>query len=178
MRLIILVGLPGAGKTSWAHQRGRDLRDDPAPARPHETIVVSVDRLRKTLQKRRWNPAQPWDPVREARAFDLFHRQIAELLSGRDERGRPVPQPAAVIADLCCLNPEKRARLREIARDCGAECHAVLFTAVKKALERNAKREHPAPAAVMATMVERFQDTEQQLHAEGYDSVSMVFTGE
>jgi len=133
--LYVLVGLPGAGKTTWAWQRGIGHLAPGAGSRHAHAQVVSSDRLRELLL------GDERDMSRNGLIFACFDAHVDYLLG----EGR------SVIADSTGFYAPGRSRLCEIARRHGAKTIAVVFNR-QAALARNAERERPVPDAAMERM--------------------------
>jgi predicted kinase len=124
MRVVVLVGLPGSGKSTWL-----------------EGAVgggLSSDAVRKLLAD------DETDQTIHVRVFQT----IRYLLQQRLEIGRPV-----TYIDATNLTPEERRPYIEMARVYGAEAEAVFFdVALGVAQERNARRSRVVPPAAMDLM--------------------------
>lgn len=148
--LIILAGVPGCGKSTWA-RRFFDMK----------YAVVSSDKIRKglagTLKEAHGQRIKPWD---------VFYRKIDEHLKhGVD-----------VIADATFLTKRHRKRVAQIAWDNNSKCHLVLFKNVMEATIRNAQRDDDArvPESVMQDMVRLYWDSLYEIPNEGYDTITKV----
>lgn len=133
--LIVLAGLPGAGKSTWA-KTFFDLKYS----------IVSSDEIRKglagSLREAHEKAISPWD---------VFYKQIADRLT----------HSVDVIADATFLTRKHRDRAREVADKTGAALHLVMFDNWTEAFERNADREEATrvPANVMNDMLNLFWET-------------------
>jgi protein phosphatase len=100
--LYVLVGIQGAGKTTWARANAERL----------DAVVVASDDIRNELE------AVGVDPTNEGdRVFAIFEERVARLLdAGRN-----------VIADATHARGQWRANILAIARQRGARRVAVWF---------------------------------------------------
>src|SRR5579885_827810 len=97
-RIVLAIGLPGSGKSTWFRRRG--------------IVPLSSDLLRQLLYD---NAADQRDPER---IFRLLHRLLAERL----ELGRPVS-----YVDATNLTRRERAPFFRLARQYGATVEALFF---------------------------------------------------
>src|SRR5215471_20959733 len=112
MRIVVLVGLPGSGKSTYLERIG--------------TAGLSSDAVRKLLAD------DETDQTIHARVFQT----VRYLLEQRLEIGRPV-----TYIDATNLTPEERAPYIEIGRAHECEVEAVFFDVpLSVCLERNARR--------------------------------------
>ena len=124
MRIVVLVGLPGSGKSTYLERIG--------------TTGLSSDAVRKLLAD------DETDQTIHARVFQT----VRYLLQQRLEIGRPV-----TYIDATNLTPEERAPYIEIGRAHGCEVEAVFFDVpLSVCLERNAQRHRVVPAEAMTKM--------------------------
>ena len=124
MRIVVLVGLPGSGKSTYLERIG--------------TAGLSSDAVRKLLAD------DETDQTIHARVFQT----VRYLLEQRLEIGRPV-----TYIDATNLTPEERAPYIEIGRAHGCEVEAVFFDVpLSVCLERNAQRHRVVPAEAMTKM--------------------------
>lgn len=144
-KLIILMGIPGCGKSTFA-------------ARMFENHVVSSDAIREKLTGDEANQ------VENDTVFTLFHERIEEILYRR----------MTAIADSTALTPEARERLRLCARSHEASTHLILFDNCAAAKVRNRTRPNPVPDDVMRRMWDRFQVAKSSVYHEGYSSITRI----
>jgi predicted kinase len=146
-RLIIPVGLPGCGKSSFAVNFG--------------IPVVSTDQIR----------AEEFGDVNDMSnndaVFELYHARIEE---GLFEEGLD----ATVYADATNLRDFARRKLLDIAYRMGAESHVLLFTNTQQAVIRNTQRERRVPDDVMVRFVYQLEEALKDVPLEGYTSVTCI----
>jgi predicted kinase len=134
--LVLLSGLPGAGKTTFAQALKRRL-----PA-----TVIESDAIRRSLSR------QPtYEPGESARVFGIAERNVARAL----DQGR------VAILDATSLTKGDRRRFLRCARDHDARVIAVRLTApedvVVERLSRGRRGHSEADVDVYQRMRERVQ---------------------
>lgn len=119
-QLVITVGIPGAGKSSWAK----------ASAEKNGAVVIGRDTIREELFGAGYLTCAP-DPEKEPTVTEIQHRLVGEALdAGRD-----------VIVDDTNLNPIVRSGWRQFAANHRARYTPVTFWCpLGLALSRNAAR--------------------------------------
>ena len=140
--LVLLVGAAGSGKSTWAAARYRDVE------------VVSADALRAVVG------SGTGDLDASGDAFRL----LDQIVEGRTRRG------LTVVVDTLGLDPERRAAWATLARRSGLPLVAVVFdTPPTLCRARNARRDRPVPAPVLAGQLRGMRDARAELEAEGWD---------
>jgi alkanesulfonate monooxygenase SsuD/methylene tetrahydromethanopterin reductase-like flavin-dependent oxidoreductase (luciferase family)/predicted kinase len=145
--LVVLVGAAGSGKTTWAVERYR------------RSEVVSSDELRGVVG------SGPADLDASSDAFDLLERIVAARLSRR----------LTTVVDTLGLDADRRRAWRDAARAAGLPAVAVVLdTPATECRRRNALRDRPVPAPVLAEQVRRAGAVRDALPTEGWDQVEVV----
>jgi predicted kinase len=134
--LILTVGLPGSGKTTWA----KKLLDS---AEPGTMARVNRDDLRAMLHN-----SAPHLDVTESQVTAVQHRTIRQLLSSG----------VSVIVDDTNLRDRVLRGLVKMGVDAGASIKIEDMTAVELStcLARNMMRKTPVPKGVIETMHRKF----------------------
>ena len=145
--VVVLIGPAGSGKSTWALDHYRRAE------------VVSSDDLRGIVG------SGPADLDATADAFDLLERIVAARLS----RG------LTTVIDTLGLDAVRRTAWRDAARAAGLPAVAVLLdTPADECRRRNAHRDRPVPAPVLAEQVRRATAARADLPDEGWDHVEIV----
>lgn len=142
--LVVLVGPPASGKSSWAGE--------------HFTAqqVVCADALRGIVGEHDLDLAASDD------AFDILD-QIVEMRLGRG---------LTTVVDTMGLNPDRRRGYLDAARRHGVNAVAVPFaTSATECKRRNRERAHPVPVRIIDSMARKFREIAPQLTEEGWDEV-------
>jgi alkanesulfonate monooxygenase SsuD/methylene tetrahydromethanopterin reductase-like flavin-dependent oxidoreductase (luciferase family)/predicted kinase len=145
--VVVLVGAAGSGKSTWAAAHYRRAE------------VVSSDDLRAVVG------SGPADLDASVDAFDLLERIVAARLS----RG------LTTVVDTLGLDVERRRAWLAGARAAVLPAVAVVLeTPGDECRRRNALRDRPVPAGVLAEQVRRVSAVVEDLVAEGWDRVEIV----
>jgi predicted kinase len=122
--VILAIGLPGSGKSSWFKR--------------HNITPLSSDLLRALL----------FDDATEQRFQDLVFSNLRSMLKARLIARRPIN-----YVDATNLTPHERHSWIKLAKDYGYEVQAVFFDVpVEVCLERNQRRERVVGEDVMRRM--------------------------
>lgn len=142
--LVVLVGVSGSGKTTWAAQNA---------ARGE---IVSSDALRAQLGESEQDQAASSDAF--AVLEDVVRRRLARGLF--------------TIIDATSLEDASRATYRALAKDAGVPCIAVAFpTDPATCKARNRARPVPVPGHVINAQLKAFDRVLPLLASEGFDDV-------
>ena len=145
--LVVLVGVSGSGKSTWAQQHYRNQE------------IVSSDDLRGIVGSGRH------DLDASADAFRL----LDEIVAARMRRG------LTCVVDTLGLEPERRRGYADLAARAGLPAVVVLFDVpAALARERNATRDRPVPAPVLRTQLSRAVEVRVEVADEGWDQVVVV----
>jgi alkanesulfonate monooxygenase SsuD/methylene tetrahydromethanopterin reductase-like flavin-dependent oxidoreductase (luciferase family)/predicted kinase len=145
--VVVLIGAAGSGKSTWAADRYRRAE------------IVSSDQLREVVG------SGPADLDASSDAFDLLERIIA----ARVGRG------LTTVVDTLGLDAARRTAWRDAARAAGLPAVAVVLdTPGDECRRRNAERDRPVPARVLAEQVRRVAAVAAGLDAEGWENVEVV----
>ncbi len=127
--VVLAIGLPGSGKTTWFKRRG--------------VTPLSSDTLRTIL----------FDNITEQRYQDLVFSTLRSLL-----RARLIAKMPWNYVDATNLSPRERKQWIQMARSFGYEVHAVFFDVpIDVCLERNRRRERVVPEDVMRRMAAKLK---------------------
>jgi predicted kinase len=122
--VVLAIGLPGSGKSSWFKRRG--------------VTPLSSDLLRRLL----------FDDTTEQRYQDLVFGTLRSLL-----RARLVARMPWNYVDATNLSPRERHGWIKMAREFGYDVHAVFFDVpAQVCMERNQRRQRVVPEDVMQRM--------------------------
>ncbi len=124
MRIVVLVGLPGSGKSSYLERMG--------------VRGLSSDAIRQLLAD------DATDQTIHVRVFQTLRYLLEQRLSiGR----------AVTYIDATNLTPEERGPYLAIGRTWGCDVEAVFFdVALDVCMERNARRSRVVPGEALAKM--------------------------
>jgi predicted kinase len=144
--MLVLMGPPGAGKTTWIEQN-----------RPPGSILCSTERIRQDPHLRSGAPAAAYLARMRARA--------AEALS----EGR------SVVVDGCNTRPQDRSTWLAMARTYGARAHLVVIHAgLPTLLAAQRTRAHPVAEDKVKGYYQQYRRALPVLHAERWDRIMHV----
>jgi predicted kinase len=127
--VVLAIGLPGSGKTTWYKRRG--------------VTPLSSDLLRSLL----------FDDITEQRYQGLVFSTLRSLL-----RARLIAKMPWNYVDATNLSPHERKQWIKMAKSFGYEVQAVFFDVpLAVCLERNSKRDRQVTDEVMHKMAERLK---------------------
>ena len=142
--LVVLIGASGAGKSTWATQRYRAQE------------IVSSDALRGVVG------SGEHDLDASADAFAILEQVVAARIGRR----------LCTVVDTLGLDPVRRAGWLALARSAGLPAVAVVLeTPDAECRRRNATRDVPVPAPVLAGQLKRMRTVAEELAGEGWDVV-------
>jgi predicted kinase len=128
-RIIVLVGLPGSGKSTWLEQRG--------------ITPLSSDFMRRLLA----------DDITDQTIHARVFQSLRYLLRHRLAIGRP-----ETYVDATHLTPEEREPYIQIARWYGCDAEALFFDVpLEVCLERNRARNRIVPEEAMRMMAAKLR---------------------
>lgn len=129
MRLLVLVGLPGSGKTTWAARQSFS--------------VLSSDAVRLLIAD---------DP-----AIQTIHRRVFATLRQLARQRMELRRPVTCIDATSLTRWERRPWVR-LAEDADCEAEAIFFdTPLEVCLDRNSRRERVVPGAAVREMARRLE---------------------
>jgi predicted kinase len=127
--VVLAIGLPGSGKTTWFKRRA--------------VTPLSSDLLRSLL----------FDDITEQRYQGLVFSTLRSLL-----RARLIAKMPWNYVDATNLSPHERKQWIRMAKSFGYEVHAVFFDVpLAVCLERNSKRDRQVTDEVMHKMAEKLR---------------------
>jgi len=127
--VVLAIGLPGSGKTTWFKRRG--------------VTPLSSDLLRSIL----------FDDITEQRYQGLVFSTLRSLL-----RARLIAKMPWNYVDATKLSPHERRQWIKMARSFGYEVQALFFDVpLEVCLERNRRRERTVQEDVMRRMAEKLR---------------------
>ena len=144
--LILLVGIPGAGKTTYAKKY---LEKNP------NTIHLASDSIREELYG---DEAIQGDP---AEVFSLMQTRAVEALNNSND----------VIYDATNITRKDRASIIKMCpKFVNIECH-IIWAPIETCIERDATRERTVGTEVIDRMLKKFQ---APYYDEGIDEIKIV----
>jgi predicted kinase len=127
--VVLAIGLPGSGKSSWFKR--------------HNVVPLSSDMVRSLL----------FDDVREQRFQDLVFSNLRSMLKARLIAKRPMN-----YVDATNLTPQERQHWIKLAKDYQYEVHAVFFDVpLEVCLDRHQRRDLVVPEDVMRRMAAKLK---------------------
>lgn len=155
-KFIMMVGLPGSGKSTWAKEYARTSEN--------ETVILSSDLIREELFGSRGVDVQT--PENHEKVFTtMFRRAKSALAEGKN-----------VVYDATNLKKKNRIHVLRGLQDiqCLKVCQ-LLILPYEECIRRNRERDDVVPEEVMWKMYTGFQPPHD---SEGWDYVSVeVFYG-
>lgn len=140
--LVVLVGPPASGKSTWAKENFAERQ------------VVSTDTLRGVVGEHELDLDATVD------AFEILDR-VLEMRLGR---------ALTTVVDTTGLDADRRRKYLDLANRAGVHAVAVRFTtSAAECRRRNRARAHPVPAKALDSMIKLARNVE--LDAEGWDQV-------
>ena len=142
--MVVLIGPVASGKSTWASQHF-------APEQ-----IVSSDALRAVVGESQHDLRASTD------AFAVLDDIVARRLRRR----------LTTVIDTLGIDPDLRAKWRQLARTVGVPCVAVVFdTAPAECRRRNSARPVAVPADVVANQLRRWPATRDAVSAEPWDAL-------
>jgi predicted kinase len=127
--VVLAIGLPGSGKSSWFKR--------------HDVVPLSSDLVRSLL----------FDDVREQRFQDLVFSNLRSMLKARLIAKRPMN-----YVDATNLTPQERQHWIKLAKDYQYEVQAVFFDVpLDVCIERHERRDRVVPEDVMRRMAAKLK---------------------
>ncbi len=127
--VVLAIGLPGSGKSSWFKR--------------HNVVPLSSDMVRSLL----------FDDVREQRFQDLVFSNLRSMLKARLIAKRPMN-----YVDATNLTPQERQHWIKLAKDYQYEVQAVFFDVpLEVCVERHQRRDRVVPEDVMRRMAAKLK---------------------
>ena len=131
-RVVVLVGLPASGKSTWVAEQGG--------------VAISSDELRRWLR----------DDAADQTIHRLVFRLMRDFVRMRIALGAPV-----TYVDATNLTRKHRRPFIKIAEHMGCVCEAVFFDVpVDECIRRNELRDRKVPADAIRALAERLQPPE------------------
>lgn len=128
-RVVVLVGLPASGKSTWVAEQG--------------VVAISSDELRRWLR----------DDATDQTIHRIVFRLMRDFVRLRISLGAPV-----TYVDATNLTRQHRRPFVKIAEHMGCACEAVFFDVpLDECLRRNEQRTRQVPPEAIRAMAERLQ---------------------
>ena len=145
--MVVLAGASGSGKSTWAD------------AHYTRSEIVSTDALRAVVGT---------GPADLEASTDAF--AVADLvIDARLRRG------LTTVVDTLGLDPDRRRNYRDRARSAGLPAALVILdTPSRSCRTRNAERDRPVPADVLATQLRRVRTLHALAADEGWDRIVVL----
>ncbi len=145
--LVVLVGVSGSGKSTWAARHF-------APAQ-----VVASDALRAVVGLHE----------RDQRASKDAFAVLDQIVDARLRRG------LTTVVDTTGLEADRRATYLAMARHRKRAAFAIVLDVPERlARARNKQREHPVPSKIVTTQLGLLSSAVDALAAEGFDGVHVI----
>lgn len=143
--LIVLCGLPGSGKSTYAQKKWGDSH-----------VIICADEFRKVYTGKDFDLS----------AEHMIHLMVSTTVEVLLRRSTPV------VIDMISLTIKSRFKWINLAKRCGAPVRCVLMDiAVCLCKARNTDRERKVPEHVIHEMANRFVYPTDE---EGFDSIETV----
>lgn len=153
--LILMIGIPGSGKSTFAKQI---FFEDAKTKAHHYPVILSSDEIRKEIL------GNEEDQTNNAHVFQVLRqRVVASLKQGED-----------VVVDATNITKRERATYIKLAKNLDNPpkiLAAILDTEYIETLRRNNQRERVVPEDVIARMRKRYQKPTKE---EGFDEIITV----
>jgi len=148
--VLLLVGLPGSGKSTFRKQVVARMAAGSSP------VIINPDQLRLDIHGR------PFDPAHEPAVWSTVYR----MARGALESG------ANLLVDATNLNRRRRRPFIQLAAEFGAAAWAIFFdVGLSLALRRNSRRAHPVPAPRIRDMAQWLEPPSRD---EGLNAVAVL----
>ena len=148
-KLIMLIGLPASGKSTWSSKYMECYKN---------TELVSSDSIREEVF------GDINDQAHNEEVFNIVHKRVVSAIkNGKD-----------VILDATSLSRKRRIHFIKSIPEC--EVRAIVFAIpFEECCKRNAARKKVVPQSAMERMYRSFQPPH---YAEGFDDIQIVGAGD